>query len=85
MAAVDITLDAQAEFATLPRVIQGRVLTIFERLRDWPEVSGAKPLRDSLAGHFRIRTGTYRVVFRPSADGAGVTVWKIGNRSGVYD
>lgn len=85
VATVEITVDAQAEFAYLPRVIQRRVLTIFERPQHWPDVSGAKRLRGNLAGHFRVRTGSYRVVFRPSADGSTVTVWKIGDRGGVYD
>ena len=85
MAQVVITPAAQAEFARLPRVIQGRVFGVFERLRDWPHVSGAKSLRGDFAGNFRIRTGSYRIVFRPSSDGLIVTVWKIGNRGDVYD
>jgi mRNA-degrading endonuclease RelE of RelBE toxin-antitoxin system len=85
MATVNITPAARLEFAALPRPIQGRVFEIFDRLQDWPAVSGAKPLRGELKGSFRIRTGDYRVIFRTSADGATVTVWKIGGRGGVYD
>jgi mRNA-degrading endonuclease RelE of RelBE toxin-antitoxin system len=85
MAKVVITPEARAEFAALPRTIQGRVYEIFERLVNWPHVSGAKPLRGELQGNFRIRTGSYLVIFRPSADGSVVTVWKIGNRGGIYD
>jgi mRNA interferase RelE/StbE len=84
-ATVLISAQAQDEFATLPRPIQARVTAVFERLAGWPEVSGAKPSRGPLAGSFRIRTGDYRVIFRPSADGATVMVWKIGYRGGVYD
>jgi mRNA-degrading endonuclease RelE of RelBE toxin-antitoxin system len=61
------------------------VLLVFRRLADWPNVSGAKPLRGNLKGNFRIRTGDYRVVFKPSPDNQVVTVWKIGHRGGIYD
>ena len=84
-ATVLITAPAQDEFTALPRTIQPRVATVFERLADWPEVSGAKPLRGALKGSFRIRTGDYRVIFRVSADGGTVTVWKIGYRGDIYD
>ena len=83
MATVVITPAAQREFQQLPLPIQGRVRNVFARLRDWPNMSGAKPLRGALAGSYRIRTGDYRVVFRVS--GTTVMVWKIGYRGDVYD
>jgi mRNA-degrading endonuclease RelE of RelBE toxin-antitoxin system len=49
--------DAQGDFDDLPATIQARVAAVFERLRRWPDVSGAKPLSGEWAGHFRIRTG----------------------------
>jgi mRNA interferase RelE/StbE len=85
MARLVITREARAQFSDLPRPIQARVAGIFERLKAWPNVSGAKPLRGDLAGSWRIRTGDYRVVFSPSADDQTVTVWRIGYRGGVYD
>ena len=83
MATVRLTAEAQEQFAALPLVVQGRVLAVIDRLADWPDVSGAKPLRKSLAGHFRIRTGDYRVQFRPVGD--AVTITKVGHRDGFYD
>ncbi|HEY8750193.1 MAG TPA: type II toxin-antitoxin system RelE/ParE family toxin [Tepidisphaeraceae bacterium] len=83
MAEVLLTPKAQAEFAALPLAIQARVAAILERLVNWPDVSGAKPLRGRLKNNWRIRTGDYRVVFRATSE--LVTVWKIGNRGGVYD
>ena len=85
MVTVLITAEARAQFNALPRPIQARLASVFERLKDWPHVSGAKPLRRNLAGNWRIRTGDYRVVFSPSADDQTVTVWKIGYRGNVYD
>ena len=83
MAIVLITPPAQRKFERLPLPIMGRVQRIFERLTDWPKVSGAKPMRGELAGHYRVRTGDYRVLFTVSGD--TVTVTAIGHRDGVYD
>lgn len=82
-------------FDRLPGDIQPRVTRILQRLENWPEVSGAKPLRGELVGHYRIRTGDYRVQFYvergapPEGDKAAepdtVVVEKIGHRDGFYD
>ena len=80
---VEIQIGAQAEFMALPRSIQARVNSIFIRLQDWPAVSGAKALRGNLAGHFRLRTGDYRVQF--FINGETLIVEKIGHRDGFYD
>jgi mRNA-degrading endonuclease RelE of RelBE toxin-antitoxin system len=85
MAEVIVTADAQTEFEALPVSMQRRVREIFSRLGNWPAVSGAKPLRGNLHGSYRIRTGDFRIVFKPSANGQIVTIWKIGNRGSVYD
>jgi mRNA-degrading endonuclease RelE of RelBE toxin-antitoxin system len=54
-----------------------------ERLRNWPSVSGVRPLRGELAGHYRMRTGDYRMQFQVRAD--EVLVEKVGHRDGFYD
>ena len=56
---------------------------MFVRPGKWPAISGAKPLKGEYSGSYRIRTGDYRIVFRPVGD-AKVTIWKIGNRKDVY-
>lgn len=82
-----VTSGAKEELDALPTEIHARVLDVFVRLARWPEVSGAKPLRGSLAGQFRVRTGDYRVQFSASGRGkdAVVLVTKIGHRDGFYD
>lgn len=80
---VTITPIAADEFTTLPRVVQVRIVRLIERLERWPDVSGAKPLRGDLSGHFRLRTGDYRLQFRDSGD--RLIVEKIGHRDGFYD
>jgi mRNA interferase RelE/StbE len=83
MATVSLTDDAADELERLPKVIHARVLRLLKRLEDWPEVSGAKPLRGELSGWFRMRTGDYRLRFRVKRE--AVVVDKIGHRSEFYE
>jgi mRNA-degrading endonuclease RelE of RelBE toxin-antitoxin system len=90
IATVTIAPEAQLQFQGLPVVIQTRVEKILARLEQWPAVSGAKPLSGNLAGHFRIRTGDYRIQFRveggPSvATPVAVIVEKVGHRDRFYE
>jgi mRNA-degrading endonuclease RelE of RelBE toxin-antitoxin system len=78
-----IASEALNQFASLPRPIQTRVLQLVERLRRWPNVSGAKALSGSLAGHWRMRTGDYRVQFHIEA--RSVIIERIGHRDRFYD
>jgi mRNA-degrading endonuclease RelE of RelBE toxin-antitoxin system len=82
-ARVEITPEAYAQAQELQEPIYSRVMAIVERLRDWPAVSGAKPLRGNLSGRYRIRTGDYRVQFHVQSD--RIVVEKIGNRDRFYE
>jgi mRNA-degrading endonuclease RelE of RelBE toxin-antitoxin system len=79
---VDLTPDAREQANSLPAPIFIRVMRLVERLRNWPEVSGAKPLTGRLTGRFRLRTGDYRVQFR--VEGKKIIVEKIGHRDRFY-
>ncbi|HEY8668832.1 MAG TPA: type II toxin-antitoxin system RelE/ParE family toxin [Tepidisphaeraceae bacterium] len=81
-AKVEITPEAFEQAQKLKEPIYSRVMGIVGRLKDWPAVSGAKPLRHGLAGHYRIRTGDYRVQFR--VKGETIIVEQIGHRDGFY-
>lgn len=78
-----LTPEAQEQFDALPATIRARVLKVLERLHDWPQVSGAKALRKEWAGHHRIRTGDWRVIFRVVTP--RLIVVKIKHRSEVYE
>jgi mRNA-degrading endonuclease RelE of RelBE toxin-antitoxin system len=83
MAKVKLTAEAAEGLEGLPLVIHARVLALLERLGKWPAVSGAKPLTGNLAGHYRLRTGDYRLQFR--LEGQTVVVEKIGHRDRFYE
>jgi mRNA interferase RelE/StbE len=46
-------------------------------------VSGAKPLRADLVGHYRLRVGDWRIVFR--VQGQDVIVVRIAHRKEIYE
>jgi mRNA-degrading endonuclease RelE of RelBE toxin-antitoxin system len=79
---VELTPEAQSNFDSLPVTLRIRVDSILHRLAHWPEVSGAKPMRGTLKGHYRIRTGDWRVLFTVSEN---VIVVRIAHRSTIYE
>jgi mRNA-degrading endonuclease RelE of RelBE toxin-antitoxin system len=82
---VDLVMSegAIADFDSLPGPIQERVIALGRKLRRWPEVSGAKPLKHEWKGHFRVRTGDYRIIFRVQGD--AITIVRIAHRRDVYE
>ncbi len=80
---VTLLYDAARQLGALPKPIKARKVERLVRRADWPEVSGVKPLAGKLAGHFRLRTGDYRLQFR--IEGGQVCVEQIGHRDGFYD
>jgi mRNA interferase RelE/StbE len=79
---VVLTPMAARELDELPVTIHGRVHRVLERLREFPNVSGAQPLRGNMAGFYRVRTGDYRVLFRVQGD--RLMVERIGHRDRFY-
>jgi mRNA-degrading endonuclease RelE of RelBE toxin-antitoxin system len=80
---VRITPSALSELSALHEPILARVNGVMERLQDWPNVSGAKPLRGSLKRSFRVRTGDWRIIFRVA--GNVLTITAISNRKDAYE
>ena len=83
MASVTLELEAAEQLGKLPERIKSRAANIIQRLGDWPVVSGAKPLRGELAGHYRIRTGDYRLQFR--VEGDELIIERMGHRDRFYE
>jgi mRNA-degrading endonuclease RelE of RelBE toxin-antitoxin system len=83
MVNVKVTPEALRQIDRLPRPIQQRILNVLMRLKHWPAVSGAKPLRGRLSGHHRVRTGDYRLQFR--LEGNDLIVERVGHRDGFYE
>jgi mRNA-degrading endonuclease RelE of RelBE toxin-antitoxin system len=83
MANVILSPHAALGFEKAPTGLIRRINDALARLEKWPTVSGAKPLRGKLKGCFRLRSGDWRIVFRPVGD--DVIVIAIDNRRDVYE
>jgi mRNA-degrading endonuclease RelE of RelBE toxin-antitoxin system len=79
---VVLTPEAREDAARLPATMQIRLRGILVRLQSWPNVSGAKALRFAWRGHYRIRMGDWRVVFKIVEP--DVIVVRIAHRKDVY-
>jgi mRNA-degrading endonuclease RelE of RelBE toxin-antitoxin system len=81
----NVTLEhgAAKQLGDLPKPLKARVVELIVRLAEWPEISGARPLRGNLAGKYRLRTGDYRLQFR--VEGGQVVIERVGHRDGFYD
>jgi mRNA-degrading endonuclease RelE of RelBE toxin-antitoxin system len=81
----NVTLEegAAEQLGELPKPIKSRMVELLVRLADWPNLSGVKPLRGNLAGHYRLRTGDYRLQFRIVAE--QVVIERVGHRDGFYE
>jgi len=80
-----IEAAAREQFLSLPLPMQVRVQSVFDRLGRWPEVSGAKALKGTLRGAYRVRTGDWRVLFTIDESAERVSVFRIANRRDVYE
>ena len=70
--------DAAMQLGDLPKPMKARMVELIVRLADWPEVSGAKTLRGESAGHYRLRSGDYRMQFR--VESGQILIEQIGHR-----
>lgn len=88
MIRVLLTAKADADLDDMPAFIKPKIIEAFTRLADWPQVSGAKPLRGDRHGSFRLRVRDYRIIFRCEPDRIHVErilVTDIGNRRDIYE
>jgi mRNA-degrading endonuclease RelE of RelBE toxin-antitoxin system len=83
VANVVLTPEADRQMQALPRGIRYCLHDIVDRLERWPNISGAKPLRHGLKGHYRVRTGDFRIVFQVS--GEEIRIVRIEHRKDVYE
>ena len=83
MYSVVLTISAAEDLDALQEPIHTRVIKLLQRLSNWPDVSGVKPLSGALAGKYRLRTGDYRM--QVYLQGQTVVVEKIGHRDRFYE
>jgi mRNA interferase RelE/StbE len=79
-----VEFDARAfdEIMALPEKLQGRIFAATDKLEAKPRPSGVKKMKGSEL--YRVRVGSYRVVYRVQDDVLLVVVVEVGNRKEVY-
>ncbi len=80
---VVLNSEAVRQLDRLPKSIRARVHAGLTRVERWPDGGGAKPLTGNLAGHFRVRTGDYRIQFSVTPE--KLIVERVGHRDGFYE
>ena len=75
---------ARNELLALCNPIQDRIRDAIRLLADDPTPSDSIPMRGKGIGLFRLRVGSYRIVYRVQAERARILVIRIGHRSEVY-
>jgi mRNA interferase RelE/StbE len=80
---VELTATAERQLRKLAKPEQARLVTAIRRLAEEPRPRGARKLQgfDDL---FRIRVGTYRVIYSVEEERLLVLVLKLGHRKDVY-
>lgn len=80
---VEFTVSALREFKALDRSMQRRIATRIDELAGNRFPPDVKKLRGT-PGHYRIRAGDYRVIYRIEDKRVLIVVVKIGHRREVY-
>jgi mRNA interferase RelE/StbE len=82
---IQVHPDAQAELAALPRKAQRQVVKKIQSLASNPRPPKAKALkRPRHGGHWRLRSGDYRIIYQIRDSILTVLVIKIGDRKDIY-
>jgi len=80
--AIEILRSAQKQLAKLDRKVQPRIIETIRQLAEEPRPQGCKKLSGRSA--WRIRTGSYRIIYEIHDKKLLVLVVSIGDRKDVY-
>jgi mRNA interferase RelE/StbE len=75
---------ARAEFSSLDKTIQRRIVKFLDRLKDNPRRHGAALRGETLGNYWKYRVGDYRLIADIRDSKLVVLIVAIGHRSDVY-
>lgn len=81
---VRVTLRAEQQLRRLPQDVIRRIDTIFDQLRQNPRPPGTVKLTRQKDSHWRIRVGTYRILYQIDDQHRRVDIYRIKHRRDVY-
>lgn len=82
--AVRLTRRADRQLQGLPRDVLRRVDTIIEQLKHNPRPRGTVKLTTHIGSHWRIRVGTYRILYQIDDQQHRVEIYRIKHRRDAY-
>lgn len=74
---------AAEDIESVPQNFKNRIKNVLEKRLLIDPVKAGRPLRQSLAGHRKMRVGDYRIIYR--VEHHSIIILKIGHRKDVYD
>lgn len=81
---VRLTRRAEQELRRLPNDVIRRIDEIFDQLRQNPRPHGVVKLAGQKDSHWRLRVGTYRILYQIDDQRRRVDVYRIKHRREVY-
>ena len=81
---VRVTRRAEQELRRLPQDVIRRIDAIFEKLRQNPRLCGAVKLTGQKDSHWRIRVGTYRILYKIDDQHSRVDIFRIKHQRDAY-
>jgi mRNA interferase RelE/StbE len=81
---VEVIPNARKQLLKLPTQDQTRIAEALIELRTAPRPDGVKKLKGKQSGLYRIRVGSYRVIYSINDKIVYVSVIWIGQRGGAY-
>lgn len=80
---IEVSATAEKQLRRLPRNAQIRILRAVQRLQDDPLPRGCRKLK-GYEHTFRLRVGTYRILYSIEAERLLILVLKVGQRKDIY-
>ena len=68
----------------IPQKALLQIKTSIEELRNFPDISNIKHLKNHNIANYRLRVGNYRILFDVSWKQEKIYILKIGHRSKIY-
>ena len=81
---VRVTRRAERQLQSLPQEVLRRVDVIIEQLKSNPRPHGTIKLSAQMGAHWRIRVGTYRILYQIDDRHRRVEIYRIKHRRDAY-
>ncbi len=82
--AIEFRPMARKVLERLPRTLRSRIKEALRALRDNPYPTGSAKLNTPRGCYYRVRVGSYRIIYEVAHEIRVVTIIRVGHRKDVY-